>query len=358
MALATIQPWKMSSGYLSSSLYDNTLIFGVLFLALASGFIVLTNPEMFLPVLFADLWFLGYHHVLSTFTKLAGTKQDRIDNKFLIFVLPFIVLASVSLIHYSIGSWAIVTIYFFWQWYHYTRQAYGISTFYRRKSGITHSITPVHLDHAALWSMPIWGIVYRCSQGWELFIFQPFWTPNIPSWVNTLVGIVACGVLALWFVTKLIDWSKGNLAYAPFFFVISHHFTFFVGYILIQDITIGWLVANVWHNAQYILFVWLFNQMRFQSSDTKKQSPILHWLCQRNPFRTLAYFAFFLILTTLVYNGLSSGIKMISGADTVKITALMIVVFQTINFHHYIVDSLIWKARKKSHQKILKINEA
>ena len=33
-----------------------------------------------------------------------------------------------------------------------------------------------------------------------------------------------------------------------------------------------------------------------------------------------------------------------------------IVTFQTINFHHYVVDGLIWKARKKTHQKVMGIN--
>ena len=76
------QPWKMSSAYLLDPLYDNIFIFGVLFLALASGLIVLWDPQLFLPVLFADLWFLKYHHVLSTFTKLAGTRKGIEENRF------------------------------------------------------------------------------------------------------------------------------------------------------------------------------------------------------------------------------------------------------------------------------------
>lgn len=357
MTQAKSTPWTMSSGYLKNSLYDNTLIFGVLLLALGSGFAVLLNPELFLVVLFADLWLLGYHHVLSTFSKLAGTKQDRQDNHFLIYKLPLLVIAAVGLLHYSFGGWIIVTIYFFWQWYHYARQSYGISAFYRRKSGAENSTTPFYLDYAALWAIPIWGIVYRCSQGWETFIFQPFWTPNISPWISELTGLIAGGILSLWLITKLIDWSKGTLAFAPFAFSLSHHLAFYVGYILIKDLTIGWLVANIWHNAQYILFVWLFNQMRFKDNEAKASSPLLHWISQTNPFRILAYFAFFITASTLVYRSLDTGIKLISGENTVAITALSVVIFQTINFHHYIVDSRIWKARKKSHQKILKINE-
>lgn len=351
------QPWKMSPGYLVAPLYDNILIFGVLFLAFASGLIVLWDPQLFLPVLFADLWFLGYHHVLSTFTKLAGTKQDREENRFLIYVLPFLTLAAVFTVYRAIGGWAIATIYFFWQWYHYTRQAYGISSFYRRKSS-SQSSTSAYLDVIALWSMPVWGIIHRCAQGWETFIFQPFWTPDIPMWVSNLVGVVACSILSIWFATKILDWSRGHLSYAPFYFIVSHHMVFLAGYILIEDITIGWLVANIWHNAQYILFVWLFNKMRYKNENTRETSPFLYWLCQKSPYRTLAYFAFFICATSIVYNGLTNGVELISGDDVATTTALTIVIFQTINFHHYIVDSKIWKARKKSHQKIMKIDRA
>ncbi len=356
MSRSTAQPWRMPTGYLHGPLYDHTLIFGVMFLSIMIAPLVLWKPNIFFIVLFADFWFLGYHHVISTFTKLAGTKQDRIDNKFLIYQLPLIVLATVFSIYYQFGAWIITTIYFFWQWFHYTRQAYGISVFYKRKAGIQDAATPPHLDYIAIWAMPVWGIVHRCAQGWDNFLSQPFWIPHIPPWIDVSVGAIACGVLLLWVATKIFDWSRGNLARSPFFFVISHHITFFIGYIYISDITLGWLVANIWHNAQYILFVWLFNQNRFQNVVRKEQSPIWHWLCQKSPYRTLAYFALCLGLATLVYNSLTMGIKLVYGDNVVKMTALSIILFQTINFHHYIVDSLIWKARKKSHQIIMKID--
>ena len=48
----------------------------------------------------------------------------------------------------------------------------------------------------------------------------------------------------------------------------------------------GWLVLNIWHNAQYILTVWLFNNNRFKEG-------------------------------------------------------------MAINFHYYVVDAVIWKVRRK-----------
>lgn len=356
MTQQALRPWRMPTSYLNGFFYDHVLIFGVVALAITSGLIVHFNNELFIPVLLADVWLLGYHHVISTFTKLAGTQQDRKENKFLIFYLPFIVLGSVFTLYYFIGIWSVVTIYFFWQWYHYTRQAYGISAFYRRKSNIKITATPQLLDYLALWAVPVWGVISRCAQGWETFLFLPVWLPYTPQWLESIVGVIACGILLAWIAMKLFDWSKGQLAYAPFAFLMSHHLTFFIAYIYIPDITIGWLVANIWHNAQYILFVWLFNKNRFRPEETKKQSPILHWLCQKGPYRALAYFAACLLVSTIVYSVFDFGTKLISGDDAIKITAVTVVLYQTINFHHYVVDSMIWKARKKDHQKIMKIN--
>ena len=349
------QPWHMPKGYLNSPFYDHVLIFGIAALAIITGVAVNYNPDIFMPIFIADLWLLGYHHVISTFTKLAGTKEDRKENRFLIYILPFIVLSGVFAMFGFIGVWAIVTTYFFWQWFHYTRQAYGISAFYRRKAGITETVTPARLDYAAIWAVPIAGVVHRCAQGWEQFLFLPVKLPSLSPYTDALFLTLALGVFVWWLATKFIDFARGNLAYAPFFFVLSHQVVFAVSYILINDITIGWLVVNIWHNAQYILFVWLFNQNRFGKVKDKSEQGVMYWLSQRSPYRTFMYFAACLVATTVIYKSINFGTHLISGENVGLFMGLTLIFYQSINFHHYIVDGLIWKARKKQHQKIMDI---
>ncbi len=348
---------KVKAAFLDGFIYDHVLIVGITVIALISGFIVVAEPSLFVPILLLDLWFLGYHHVISTFTKLAGTKQDRAENKFFLYYLPFIVLAGVYAL-YAVGNgiWTIVSVYFFWQWYHYTRQSYGISVFYRRKAKIEDSNTPVKLDYAMIWAVPIWGVIHRCGQDWDTFIGLPFWTPDIPFELSYVAGTICLFVVGAWIFSKILDFFEGKLAYAPVLFVLSHNLVFFIAYVYIVDITYGWLVVNIWHNAQYILFVWLFNQNRFKGDEKKSLSPVLHWLCQKTPYRTFMYFFVCLVITSIVYNALGKGLSLISGEDMVLFLALQVVLFQTLNFHHYVVDSFIWKARKKSNQKIMKVD--
>lgn len=348
-------PKRYDAGWLDGAAYDSILIFGVAAIALISGGIVLVNPDLFYPVLLVDLWLLGYHHVIATFTKLAGTADDRKENAFLIYWLPLIVLTGVIGLYNVLGIWSIVTVYFFWQWFHYTRQAYGIGRFYRRKA-LLKTDEPEWLTHAAIWAVPIWGLLHRCSQGWEEFLFLPVFVPPIPDRLVMLAGIFAVGTVAFWLYYRIRDYRNGTLSLAESYFTASHMLIFYVGYVAISEINIGWLVANVWHNAQYILFVWLYNTKRFNTQDeTKDPITVMGWLSQRKPIRILMYFCFTLAATTIFYQSLSEGFQFVAAGNAVLLSTLYIVGYQTVNFHHYVVDGIIWKARKKKHQQVMQL---
>ena len=57
---------------------------------------------------------------------------------------------------------------------------------------------------------------------------------------------------------------------------------------------------------------------------------------------TPALLAVCLALSGLIYWGLTRSIDWLFFAGL----SASIIVFQTLNFHHYVVDSLIWKVRK------------
>ena len=346
---------RYDAGWLDGRTYDSILIFGVAIIALVSGAIVVYDPNLFYPVLLIDVWLLGYHHVIATFTKLAGTKEDRKENAFLIHWLPFIVLGAVLVLNQTLGIWSIVTVYFFWQWFHYTRQAYGIGRFYRRKARLKTD-EPEWLTHLAIWSIPVWGLLNRCAQGWEEFLFLPLYVPPVPDRLVMIASFVAVGSVVAWLYYRVRDFKQGNLSLAETYFTATHMLIFYVGYIAIPDINAGWLVANVWHNAQYILFVWLYNTKRFQKADNEPEPvTVMAWLSQRKPVRILMYFCFTLAATTIFYQSLSEGFQFVAAGNLVLLSTLYVVGYQTVNFHHYVVDGIIWKARRKQHQKVMQL---
>ena len=129
------------------------------------------------------------------------------------------------------------------------------------------------------------------------------------------------------------------MALAHTLFVASHFTIFAVAYVFIEDITYGWLVVNVWHNAQYIAFVWLFNTNRFKEGIDPK-ARFLSYISQAgNAWKYVG-----VCLGTVTYVFL---------ANTAAILLPAIVIYQSINFHHYLVDGVIWKIRRKPLQKTL-----
>jgi len=117
---------------------------------------------------------------------------------------------------------------------------------------------------------------------------------------------------------------------------------------LIEDITHGWIVLNIWHNAQYILFVWMYNNKRFKNKIDQKHT-FLSTLCLNH--NQWLYYCTCLTISSFFYFYAIKIIKIFS----IQTFTWNLLIFQTINFHHYIVDGIIWKIKKKPIQMTLGI---
>jgi hypothetical protein len=93
--------------------------------------------------------------MVSTFTRLTSTAR-LLGASLHRAYLPLLVLAGAG------DIWARplvdVSLYFYWQWFHYARQSWGVSQVYRRKAGgIGDNLTVMQIGT----SPPLWGIPDR-----------------------------------------------------------------------------------------------------------------------------------------------------------------------------------------------------
>ena len=121
--------------------------------------------------------------------------------------------------------------------------------------------------------------------------------------------------------------------------MLTHFTIFLVAYLLIDDITYGWLTINIWHNAQYILFVWMFNTRRFKDG-IDPDARFLSYISQ--PGRLWLYLATCVVITGVIYWVALGALDALFFAGL----SATIVLYQIVNFHHYVVDANIWKVRK------------
>jgi len=333
----------ITMGLLRSPEFDLIFIVGIPLIAITTGLVVSYDNRLFLPVLAADLWLLGYHHVIATYTRLAFDKQSFSEHKALVLYLLPAVAVIVALLAAVGGAWVITTTYLYWQWWHYTRQSEGISKAYAAKSRDKQFGNPV-IARATFYAVPLMGILAVSHRSPGEFLFLPLRTLPVSDPIMTAVMTVTAVLLVAWLVEQVKAYRAGKLAVPHVTYVLSHCAVYFFAYVYIKNVDYGWLTINIWHNAQYILFVWLYNNRRFHGKSNDAQR-FLSTICQNGRF--LLYIATCLTISTFIYFLIVTYLsEAISSMFTVTATVTGLIIYQTINFHHYIVDSLIWKLRK------------
>jgi hypothetical protein len=328
------QDWR----WLRSPAFDFCFLAGLPAFAALVGAAVVAWPQIFFVVLVYDLWFLGYHHVIATYTRICFDRASFSQRWHLLaLLLPAVVVATIG-VAYVFGLWIIVSIYYYWQWFHYTRQSWGISRVYRAKDR-TAEYEGGYIDQAIFYALPILGISYRSWQDPKIFLGMELWSFPVPLPALQAVLAISVALTGFWIYRRVLAAIQNRLAKAHTLYMLSHFFIFFTGYILIDDVSSGWLVINIWHNAQYILFVWMFNNKRFEKG-IHPEARFLSYISQ--PGRLALYLGACIGITGIIYWGVLRTIDSVFFAGL----SATIVLYQIVNFHHYVVDSLIWKVRK------------
>lgn len=311
-------------------LFDAVFILGTLVLAMGLGALASLSPGALVAVVWVDVWLFANPHVVATFTRIGVRAGGGKRHWFLIIGLPVVVFAGVLV---TALAWEVVglfTLYFTAQAWHVARQSFGIARAYRRAgSGDTR---PDRLSEALIYLVPAWGVLARCAQVPETFLGYPIHLPVVPVFVVDAFGFVAIACGAAWVLRQTCAALAGRADWRHDGFVASHVCVSLVAYLATNDITLGWVVVNAWHNLQYLLFVWVQNLRRDGVSPAS--TPALAKLAAR-------YGGLCLTLGAALYLVVDwAGTRLLwLGLPTVLIAHF------TLNFHHYVVDSVIWKRR-------------
>lgn len=315
---------------------EHWLIFGPLFAALSAGALASWSAPMMLAILYIDIWLLANPHIVATYTRI-GAMSSRIRLRLaLIFVAPVLIvgLTVVALAYEAAGLFA---LYFALQAFHVARQSYGIARRYDHRPPMPCRGLPYWL----IYLFPAWGYLHRSAQASNSFLGYPIWLPPVAQELAFAAGIAAIAGAACWFACLV--YTKGRAqADGPFNgLVLSHLVISLVGYVWISDITVGWLVVNVWHNIQYLIFVYRQRQPGITSgeSDAAVAHPKSVVELLKPP---MTFFLTCAICGAVLYAAASHAGESLLwlGLPTILIAHFV------LNFHHYLADSVIWKRRR------------
>jgi hypothetical protein len=324
--------------WLRSVEFDLTLIVVAAAWALLAGIAVVSNPALFLPILALDIWLLGYHHVVATYTRLGFDSDSFARYRFLASGLPVLVAVATFGAAWAVGPWIVASTYLYWQWFHYTRQSYGISRMYLRKiDAVPARHDPVLFGVTYL--LPLWGILRRSAQHPPTFLNMDLVTVPVPAPLLFVVAAAALVCLVVWVPREVAAVWRDRRRVAHACYMASHVVIFTTGYLLIDSVNMGWLVLNIWHNVQYLLIVWMYNTNRFKTGIDPRHR-FLSTISQ--PQNVARYVAVSLLASTVLYVSIQMGLELY----TSSLLSASLAVYMTINFHHYIVDGIIWRRRR------------
>lgn len=328
-----------SNGIFPDKTGDGLFIVALPLVAILSGMFVVYKPDYFFLVLMLDLWLLGYHHVISTFTRIGLDAKSAKEHWLLLVPLPLVVFGAVFIIYQLGGAIILGSVYLYWQWYHYSRQSEGIAKSYGFKCADTNFTRSVQ-NRVLFYLVPLTSFMYMISSGPERFLNIPIFTFTLAEEIRWLLLITSYAAALYWLFSATHALRQKRITAWYFTYMLSHFSIYLAAYTCITEINYSWLTINIWHNAQYIGFVWLFNRKKY-AAGIDKQHPIISYISQPN--RLFIYLGSCLILSLVVYWLIDKVIYQTAVDDKI---ALVFIVYSAINFHHYIVDSQIWKLRK------------
>lgn len=316
---------------------DWVFIFGPLVLALGLGLLASLSSAMLMAIVLVDVWLFANPHLVATYTRLGACAADARRHWFLLFFLPMLVLAGVIATALAYEVAGLFTLYFIAQTYHVARQSFGIARACRRaESG------PFRGDRLAeglVYLFPVWGLLDRCAAAPQTFLNYPIQLPPVSAQVADTMGVVALACGGRWLLRQCRAALAGKIKWRHDAFVASHLCVSLAAYMWIADITAGWLAVNIWHNLQYLLFVWAQNIRRDGQAE---DGPKTRGDCAGLWKNAARYCSVCLLLGAAFYQAADwAGTQFLwLGLPTVLIAHF------TLNFHHYLVDGVIWKRRR------------
>jgi hypothetical protein len=288
-------------------------------------------------------------HLASTWTRIYLDGNERFRRPFHYVVMPALIAAFVVtmlLVIEGPRSRTIRTILFYWAFWHFMMQNWGILRIYQRRCGDAGKPL-AQLERVVLWLAGLYPVLSRLHTGpWKL-LGAKIYHPTVDLWMvhaSAAALVTAASVYAVLQIRRLIRGER--VAWIRPLFLCAAFVGFLVPFVLIKrNGSAAFAAAACWHGFQYIGIVWFYNRNRWKAGVDPK-ARFVSWISQ--PGRAPFYFLGLLGVVGVFYGFAQLAARFSYNADT---WASMVWISLTLG--HYYVDGVIWKLRKPELQKQL-----
>ena len=289
----------------------------------------------------------GFPHLAATYYRVYADRREVRAYWQVAFHVPMVMFTVVlALVHFLPELAPLMySVWFHWQWWHIARQQYGVVRVYQRTQRTSRPELDRRIDLAAMFVVPIWGLLSRSNQWFEAsqtgkpspFLDGPIWMIPVPQLVVGIAAVLSGATLALFLARQVQLIRSREFSLPKCLMILSGMATFAVAMVLIRDFNWGYLALSLWHSVQYIFFVWHYQNRKYRST-IDPEARLASYLAQ--PRNLWAYLLFLMMITALVAGVVCETLK------SLGLTPWLFTLVLTLNLHHYWIDSVVWKSRK------------
>lgn len=280
-------------------------------------------------------------HLASTWSRVYLDGNERWRRPIHYWVIPALIACAVIGMVYVEGrrSNLLFSVVFYWAFWHFLAQNWGIVRIYQRKQGDVAGFD-ARLERAVLWAGALAPFVWRLANGPTKMFGAKVIHPVPPSWAPAAIAGVAIGLAAVYLYRIAMRAREGRpIAWIRPVFLAACAFGFFVPFVLIRKVgSAAFAAAAAWHGLQYIGIVWHYNRHKWAGGVDPK-AKLVSWMSQ--PRRTPVYFAVLLGLVSIAF-----GVIQLASLAALDAKTWGVLIWNSMTLGHYWLDGVIWKLRR------------
>lgn len=302
---------------------------------------------------------INHPHFAATNYRLYHNRENIMQYPITALVIPWLILAVMIASFLSPNFIAVIFIkvFLYWSPYHFSGQTLGITLIYARRAGffvgkwerftLSNTIYSSFLFMTARGDMITAAADLVLPTTYDVEMYRL----GLPTWVPWLIlGWLV--INALGFTYFVVKWSIAQKRMLPPI-VLLPLITQLVWFIPGSWCPSFYLFVPMFHSLQYLLIAWSL-QLK-EKMDTQKITPSVSYVVQETGRwgvinLLLGGFLFFLIPKSLYF--------LLSEQYTLPFTYTFVngIIVAGVQVHHFFVDGVIWKLKKKTVASPLMVN--
>jgi len=300
-----------------------------------------------------------FPHFAATNYRLYHNKENIRQYPITALVIPWVILAGMIGSFYSPNYIAVtfLMIFLYWSPYHFSGQTLGITLIYARRAGFFvgkwERFTLSNLIYSSFLYMTARGEAITAASD---LILPPEYSIEryrlgLPMWISNII-LAWLIINAVGFVSLIIKWCQEQRRTLPLI-VLLPVVTQLVWFIPGSYIKSFYLFVPMFHSLQYLLIAWSL-QLK-EKMDLRKITPSVNYVVKES----IRWGAINLVLGAMLFTWIPIAmhfiLKEVFDLDYPYLFVLGIMI-AGVQIHHFFVDGVIWKLKKKTVSSPLMVN--